>query len=397
MITPYMFGLEEKDPMLLGQIAKTIQHESVARAVFCADRHVGYGVPIGAAIGYRGHISPTAVGYDIGCGNKAVRLDIPAKEVRTHIHQIMKDISSNLSFGMGRNNNQVVDHPLFENSVFWEMKPLNKFKQLARNQLGTIGGGNHYVDIFVDENEHVWVGVHFGSRGFGHKTATYFLKEAGASDALDAEPTVFSMNSNIGQDYYMAMQLAGSYAYAGRDWVCDEVARMLGATIFQSVHNHHNFAWLEYHDGEELMVVRKGSTPSFPGQMSFVGGSMGDNAYILMGMESLKSRDALYSTVHGAGRVMSRKQAKGKPDRVNKGTGAPIPGKPGAISKADMTEWLRVKGVVLEGGDLDEAPQAYKRLDEVLAYHTNTIQVMHRLVPIGVCMAKPGERDDYKD
>ena len=171
---------------------------------------------------------------------------------------------------------------------------------MARDQLGTVGGGNHYVDIFADEQDRVWVGVHFGSRGLGHKTATHFLKAAGGKDGMDVPPTVVPVNSEIGADYLTGMRLAGKYAYAGREAVARHVVReILGAKILDEVHNHHNFAWRENHDGEDLWVVRKGATPAFPRQRGFVGGSMGDDAVIIEGIDSSESREALYlSLIH---------------------------------------------------------------------------------------------------
>src|SRR5262249_23711412 len=149
-----------------------------------------------------------------------------------------------------------------------------------------------------DEGDRVWVGVHFGSRGLGHKTATYFLKAAGGRDGMDVPPTVVVANSKIGRDYLTGMQLAGRYAYAGREAVARQVLRgILQANILEEVHNHHNFAWEEEHNGEKLWVVRKGATPAFPGQRGFVGGSMGDDAVIIEGMDSSISRQALFSTV----------------------------------------------------------------------------------------------------
>jgi RNA-splicing ligase RtcB len=122
-----------------------------------------------------------------------------------------------------------------------------RLKDLARDQLGTIGGGNHYVDILVDERDRVWIGVHFGSRGLGFKTATWFLEKGGAKDGMDVDPLVIPANSALGADYLACMHLAGRYAYAGRDWVCAETARLLGWKILEEVHNHHNFAWRETH------------------------------------------------------------------------------------------------------------------------------------------------------
>ncbi|MGO8669827.1 MAG: RtcB family protein [Capsulimonadaceae bacterium] len=356
-----------------------------------ADHHKGYAVPIGGVVAYVDKISPSGVGFDIACGNKAVRLDVAGTELRGRIRKIMDAVWSGLSFGIGRVNDTRVDHDLFDDPA-WKLKPMSALKQMARNQLGTIGSGNHYVDLFEDEQARAWVGVHFGSRGLGHKTATFFLEAGGAKDGMDVDPLVLDVRSSLGGDYLACMELAGRYAYAGRDWVCAEVARILGATIVEEVHNHHNFAWKETHDGRELWVVRKGATPAFPGQKGFVGGSMGDKSVILEGVESEEASQSLYSTVHGAGRVMSRTAARGK---TNRKTGEVI--SPGRVSKEMMHEWVRQQGVELRGAGTDESPHCYKRLPEVLEHHKASIRVLHTLTPLGVAMAGENEMDPYKD
>lgn len=355
-----------------------------------ADHHKGYAVPIGGVVAYEDKISPSGVGYDISCGNKASLTDIPASEVRRNIKKIMDDIWTNLSFGMGRKNNVRVDHDLFDDPA-WKIKAVKDLKKTAQEQLGTIGSGNHYVDLFEDEQGRTWIGVHFGSRGLGHKTATYFLDAGGAKDGMDADPLVLSVKSDLGADYLECMRLAGRYAYAGRDWVCEQVAKMLGATILEEVHNHHNYAWKEKHNGKDLWVVRKGATPAFPGQKGFVGGSMGDKAVIIEGIDSEEARLALRSTVHGAGRVMSRTAARGKVDR----RGNVI--KTGAISRKMMLSWLKEQNVELRGAGTDESPHCYKRLPEVLEHHKKSIRILHTLTPIGVAMAGEDEFDPYKD
>src|SRR5690606_6222621 len=130
----------------------------------------------------------------------------------------------------------------------------------ARAQLGTVGSGNHYVDVFRDEDDNVWIGVHFGSRGLGHRTASHFMKRAGDDlNIMDEAPHTLDTRTKDGQDYIAAMTLAGMYAYAGRDWVCARVAEIIGGDIVDEVHNHHNFAWFEEHHGEWYWVVRKGA------------------------------------------------------------------------------------------------------------------------------------------
>lgn len=358
-----------------------------------ADNHLGYAVPIGGVVAYEDKISPSGVGFDIACGNKAVLTDMPADEARASIQKIMDDVWRTLDFGIGRANSSdgPTDHPLFDDET-WKTDAIRGFKDTARNQLGTIGSGNHYVDIFADEKNRVWIGCHFGSRGFGHKTASHFLKEGGAQDGMMVAPLVLDVDSDLGAQYLACMNLAGRYAYAGRDWVCGKVAELLGVKILEEVHNHHNFAWQEAHHGRSYWVVRKGATPAFPGQKGFVGGSMGDISVILEGVESELGSQSLYSTVHGAGRVMSRTKAAGK---KNWKTGEVIA--PGAISREMMNEWLRKQNVELRGAGTDESPHCYKRLPEVLAAHEGTIRILHTLTPLGVAMAGPDVRDPYKD
>jgi tRNA-splicing ligase RtcB len=357
-----------------------------------ADHHRGYAVPIGGVVAYEDAISPSGVGYDIACGNKAVLVDADVAEVKANIARIMDDVWRTISFGVGRkNDDERVDHDLFDDPA-WKVDACAPLKEMARQQLGTVGSGNHYVDIFEDEQGRVWIGVHFGSRGLGHKTATWFLRAAGASDGMDVDPCVLPVASDLGAQYLEGMRLGGRYAYAGRDWVCSRVARILGANILEEVHNHHNFAWRETHGDRDLWVVRKGATPAFPGQRGFVGGSMGDVSVIIEGIENADAVHSLYSTVHGAGRVMGRMEAKGKVDRK---TGAVT--RAGKVTPDMMREWVTREGVELRGAGLDESPHCYKRLPEVLAAHGDSIRVLHKLRPIGVAMAGANEFDPYKD
>ena len=364
------------------------------RAALMADHHLGYAVPIGGVVAYDGFVSPSGVGYDIACGNKAVLLDADAEDVRANISTIMDDLWKTLSFGIGRKNKEDVDHELFYDDPAWDIPVAGELKTLAREQLGTIGSGNHYVDLFVDEQDRVWVGVHFGSRGLGHRLATHFVRKGGGKQGVHVDPVLLDADSQLGQEYIASMRLAGRYAYAGRDWVSERVARLLGAHILDEVHNHHNFAWEEEHDGENLWVVRKGATPAFPGQRGFVGGSMGDISVILEGVESDASRAALYSTVHGAGRVMSRTKAAGK-SRWKKGR--KVQTSEGAVTREMMMEWVNREGVELRGAGTDESPHAYKRLPEVLKHHAPTIRILHTLQPIGVAMAGADEYDPFRD
>jgi tRNA-splicing ligase RtcB (3'-phosphate/5'-hydroxy nucleic acid ligase) len=369
----------------VAQLARCVQAEDGAVGVLCADGHVGYSQPVGGAVAYRDHISVSGVGYDIGCGNKAVRTELRRADIAADLPRIMDAIVGRISFGVGRANDDPVDHPVLDAIRHADAAPQRELVDLAAAQLGTVGAGNHYVDLLADEDDVVWVGVHFGSRGFGHKTATRYLALAGEPGGMDAPPSLVRANSELGQEYIAAMQLAGEYAYAGRDVVVARVLELLGAEETFGVHNHHNFAWRETHDGEDWWVVRKGCTPAFPGQQGFVGSTMGETSVILEGAETPAARAAFFSTVHGAGRRMSRTQAKGKK------------GRPGLIDYGAVRADLAARGIELRGGAADEAPDAYKRLDQVLAEHGDSIRVLHRLTPIGVAMAGPDIVDPYKD
>jgi tRNA-splicing ligase RtcB len=408
-----VFG--EHDDKTVGQIRRTAEHASVVGAALMADGHLGYAMPIGGVVAYDGAVSPNGVGFDISCGNKAVLTDLTADQVRSDIPRIMDRVFSEVSFGIGSKSEGARDHALFDDPR-WDALPwADTGKKAAvlrdkfRSQLGSVGSGNHYVDIFEDEQGRVWVGVHFGSRGLGHTICTSFMNLAKGmkwddrprGESMEEAPTVIQLNTALGDDYWASMELAGEFAYAGRDFVCEQVATgILGGNITDEIHNHHNYAWKETHNGQDVVVVRKGATPAFPGQRGFVGGSMGDDAVIVEGAEGASEQAAsLFSTVHGAGRVMSRTQAAGKVKwrRGPDGKKRPERVQEGRISQADMRAWVDRKGVELRGAGTDEAPQAYRRLDDVLREHGDTIKVLHRLRPMGVAMAGADVFDPYKD
>jgi tRNA-splicing ligase RtcB len=395
-----IFGSHQ--PNTLAQLADVASRAH--RVALMADGHLGYVMPIGGVAAYRNQVSVVGVGFDIACGNAAIMTDRTVNDLTPEaLAPLADEIQSVISFGVGRNNHAddaPVDHSLFESRA-WSAIPGRSEQQSlrakARNQLGTVGSGNHYVDVFADELGRIWVGVHFGSRGLGHTIASGFLalsqnEKWGAR--VPEKEALLSLDTPLGDAYWSLMNLAGEYAYAGREWVARKVVSLLGAQEMDLVHNHHNFAWQETHDGESVIVVRKGATPAFPGQRGFVGGSMGDNSVILEGAtdESETQRAAMYSTVHGAGRVMSRTEAAGK---INRKTGEIK--SPGKVSWPMLREWLEPMGVQLRGGGLDESPQAYRRLPDVLAAQGDTVRVLHTLTPLIVVMAGANEFDPYKD
>ena len=227
------------DQRSLAQLERCMEAGDAEFGVLCADHHPGYSQPIGGGIAYEGYVSPSGVGYDIGCGNKAARTDLTRADLDAlgGVEAIMREITRRISFGMGVPAQERSDHPVLDKIRNADFSPLRKLHQLAASQLGTVGSGNHYVNLMQDEKGRIWVGVHFGSRGFGHKTASGFLALAQGlpfggranEGEMDTPPVLFEIGSELGESYVSAMQLAGEYAYAGRDVVVGKVLEILGA------------------------------------------------------------------------------------------------------------------------------------------------------------------------
>ena len=270
---------------------------------------------------------------------------------------ILRTCSSVISFGVGRTNDERVEHALFDDAEAWRESDMGGYRQKAVAQLGTVGSGNHYVDLMRDEAGFVWIGVHFGSRGLGHTSATRYLKAAGGKDGMNVPPAVVDEDSEIGRRYIAAMQLAGRYSYAGREWVIERVRQIIGGNVTDMVHNHHNYAWRETHDGRDLWVVRKGATPAFPGQRGFVGGIMGDDAVILEGVDGPEAQGV--ALLDGARR--------GPPVRPQGGQAAVHRGADGCMAARAWRD-------ACSGADLDESPMAYRRLPDVLAHHAGSVE-----------------------
>lgn len=431
-----VFG--EADEKTLEQARNCLDAQQGSIGVLCADNHLGYAQPVGMAIAYRERISVSGVGYDIGCGNKAVRTPLLVEDV--DVPGVMDEIYDRIPFGPGEGGLDA-DHPVLDKIREADFSPQRSLLDKAAHQLGSVGGGNHYVDLFEGDDGKLWIGVHFGSRGFGHTTANGFLwvsrgkpfgTKGECKEDLMGSPVTFRTDSEEGQSYLSAMSLAGEYAYAGRDVVVSEVLEILGTEAEHEVHNHHNFAWEEEHRGETFWVVRKGCTPAFPGQEGFVGSTMGEESVILCGArrgsfdvgtaveETELQQRALFSTVHGAGRAMSRSRAAGKqkkrwscnnrdcdwfqPPHTHKPEDGKCPscGHP-TLSKrwvqmaegeidwnAEHAQVTQVAGVELRGSGAEEAPGAYKRLADVLESQGDTIEVLEKLRPVGVAMAPVG-------
>ena len=281
-------------------------------------------MPIGGVVAYREHISPSGVGFDIGCGNKAVRTGLRYDDVAADLPRVMDEIFARISFGVGRSDGRAADHAVIDE--IRARRPSSRSARsppLAAKQLGTVGAGNHYVDLFRDEaDDRVWIGVHFGSRGFGHKTASGFLALAAGPGVRRARaregemmspPVVFDAASGLGEAYAEAMALAGRYAYAGREVVVAEVLAILGTNADIAVHNHHNYAWREDGRRRACLGRAQGRDAGVPRPARLRRRDDGRARRDPRGRGIRETaRAALHSTVHGAGRAMSRTKAAGE-------------------------------------------------------------------------------------
>ena len=303
-----VFG--EHEPNTLAQLDDVASRAE--RAALMADGHLGYVMPIGGVAAYREQVSVVGVGFDIACGNAAIRTDLTARtaDLADRLPSLADEIADVVSFGMGRRTAPTTRRSAIRSSRAHRGRRCLQCApgpaQQARAQLGTVGSGNHYVDVFVDETDAICRRA-LGGRGLATRSLRILALSQGEQwgARVPEREVLLSLDQPMGHDYWALMTLAGEYAYAGREWVARKVVSLLGGRELELVHNHHNFAWREEHDGKEVIVVRKGATPAFPGQKGFIGGSMGDDAVIVRGTDApgtpteAVQRAALYSTVHG--------------------------------------------------------------------------------------------------
>ncbi len=391
---PYrIFGEELIDPEAILQMDNAMRLPGAIVGALMPDAHVGYGLPIGGVMaleggedpsgptGLRGHISPYAVGVDIGCSMHLTIFDA-APDAFKH-EELLHALLEHTAFGTGvPASGRVPDHELLQREEWREQPFLRdnpKLHTTARAQLGSSGGGNHFASFCRhtgdDDMERLALLTHSGSRGLGARIAEHY------SDlALRSHPDLprdvrhlawLDLDSTDGFNYWTLMQLAGDYATANHEVIHERISEHLGLLVHQHVGNRHNFAWLEQvttPDGQQqsAIVHRKGATPAGKGTLGIVPGSMATPAYVVRGKGNPAS---LNSAAHGAGRVMSRGQARR------------------AFRGRDLSAELAAKGITLVGSGLDEAPEAYKSVEEVMRHQTDLIETVARLDPLVVRMA----------
>ena len=346
------------------------------------DAHVGYGLPIGGVLATKNEVIPYAVGLDIGCRMAITIFDSPITIFKKQPHKLKTALHNETHFGLVKTRGVFAEHHVLERPEFAQTELLRTLRNKAIAQIGTSGSGNHFVEFGeVELEEGNLMGIpagkylglvsHSGSRGFGATVANYYKTIAMDKCRLPKgmqHLAWLDMNSAEGMEYWLSMNLAGDYAKACHDVIHQKLAKAIGLKPIATVENHHNFAWKETQtDGQELIVHRKGATPAKKGELGFIPGSMATSGYIVSG---LGNPNSLNSASHGAGRRFSRTKAKA------------------SYTGSELRKELKKAGVTLIGGGLDEAPFAYKDIDQVIANQTKLIKVEGKFTPRIVRMCK---------
>jgi len=350
------------------------------------DAHVGYGLPIGGVLATREAVIPYAVGVDIACRMKMTVLDLPADWLDSNEALLRAALEGETRFGVGASFRHRRTHDVLD--ADWGATPVTRqSKDKAWAQLGTSGSGNHFVEFGVFEPGDDSLGLapgkylallsHSGSRGTGAAVADHYSKLAQSlHPELPQELRHLAwldLDTEAGAEYWAAMELMGRYAAANHACIHRHIHQALGAQVLLDLENHHNFAWREEHDGEELIVHRKGATPAGEGVVGIIPGSMASTTYVVRGKGS---SDALNSASHGAGRLMSRTRALE------------------TFDWKQVKPYLAARNVKLISAGLDEVPMVYKDIDEVMAAQSDLVAPIARFAPRLVKMAPAGERPE---
>lgn len=384
------WGNIDVDDSAIEQMENACRLPIAVRGALMPDAHTGYGLPIGGVLAVTNAVIPYAVGVDIACRMRLSILDIPPSALRQKREVLIAALEKETRFGVGARfqANERRSHPVMDDD--WNVSPITKAnRDLAWAQLGTSGGGNHFVEFgelhcespvnmggqIFEKGSYLALLSHSGSRGTGEKVADHYSKLA---MSLHPEPprevqhlAWFSLDDGFGMEYWEAMQLMGRYSAASHEIIHHHILQSIGANALATVENHHNFAWKETLDGEELVIHRKGATPAALGLEGIIPGSMGTPGFIIRGKGNSGS---LFSCSHGAGRLMSRSAAM----RL--------------FTENDIRHYLENRQIELLSGGLDEAPMAYKDIHTVMAAQKELVEILARFDPKLVKMAPPTKR-----
>ncbi|GAA4019075.1 RtcB family protein [Deinococcus rubellus] len=382
---PYaQFGAELIEANARAQMDVAMQLPIARAGALMPDAHVGYGLPIGGVLATENTVIPYGVGVDIGCAMHLSVFAVPPEHLKTAeaLHLLQKH--TRFGAGIGFERRERLGHAVLDEAAWDEQPVLRRLHDKAAEQIGSSGSGNHFAEFGaftlsapeagLEAGTYLALLSHSGSRGFGAQVAGHFTKLAESlHPALDTSARKLAwldLGSEAGEAYWQAMNLAGRYALANHEQLHARLSRALGEVAALSARNSHNLAWKETVNGEELIVHRKGATPAAAGQLGLIPGSMADPGYLVRGKGYAP---ALGSASHGAGRQLGRKAAQA------------------ALSKSVVSAYLRDRGVTLIGGGVDEAPQAYKRIEAVIAAQSELVEVLGEFRPRVVRMDSGSE------
>jgi len=370
-----IYGAEGIEEGALKQMRTAMKLPVTVAGALMPDAHQGYGLPIGGVLATRNAVIPYGVGVDIGCRMCLTLYDLPVSLLESEKEEFKKHLLENTRFGRATFK-QSKDHEIFERPEFREIQTVRTLKDKAYSQIGSSGGGNHFVEFGVVEitspiNEYglaagTYLAVlsHSGSRGMGAAIAGHYTKIAMKQCPLPSEARHLAwldLDTEAGQEYWLSMNLAGDYASACHHQIHERLALAMNTTPLARIENHHNFAWKQKDAfGNELIVHRKGATPAGKDVMGIIPGSMATPGFIVRGKGVA---DSIQSASHGAGRVMSRTRAKD------------------TLTQQAVVAQLQRAGVEVIGSDLDEAPMAYKDIHQVMAHQQDLVEVLGSFMP----------------
>jgi tRNA-splicing ligase RtcB len=373
---PYsIYGAEAIEQGALNQMANAMRLPITVAGALMPDAHQGYGLPIGGVLATNNAVIPYGVGVDIGCRMCLTLYDLPTSMLDDKKEELKKMLINNTQFGTAVFK-RPKDHEIFQRNEFNEIKIVKELKDRAWKQIGTSGGGNHFVEFGIVEivspvneynvipGKYLALLSHSGSRGLGATIAGHYTKIAMEITKLPQEAKHLAwldLNTEAGQEYWMAMNLAGDYASACHHQIHERMAVGLRTNPIAMIENHHNFAWKEKDaEGNEVIVHRKGATPAGKGVLGIIPGSMATPGFIVRGKGQASS---INSASHGAGRTMSRTKAKE------------------TIAPTTVNQFLKDAGVELIGSGLDEAPMAYKNIHQVMDAQQELVEVLGSFMP----------------
>ena len=369
-----VFGTEHIEQAAIDQMQLVMQLPISVAGALMPDAHAGYGLPVGGVLAADNAVIPYGVGLDIGCGMHLSIFDTKSNFLSRYHSQIVRALNEHTHFGMEGGLPVVQEHEVLDRREFSEISFLRPLHRKAVRQLGSSGGGNHFVEfgemtldadnsLGLAAGEYVALLSHSGSRGLGAEIAKYYVQRAHEQRRLPQQASHLvwlDLSTEAGQEYWQCMNLAADYAAGCHELIHRNLSRALGIKPVATVANHHNLAWREEIAGRSVIVHRKGAIRAYAGELSVIPGSMSTQGCLVSGKGC---EAALNSASHGSGRAMSRAEAVQ------------------TFTPSAMRRQLQERGVTLIGGSVEECSDAYKSIDTVMAAQSEQVKIEGRFMP----------------